>query len=138
MTNNSSTHNKLFSRVISQITPPNSHRRLRISLLALPIAVVALVAALALSSCSKESFGSQIEDMEYFYNESCSLTRVAGDSIQRFATKVETYVVHYPEEKYNPYYPEIVDNIQSAAKLCNITIVISIDPEWEGEIVVNY
>ena len=100
--------------------------------------MVALVAASALSSCSKEPFGSQIEDMEYFYNESCGLTRVAGDSIQRFATKVETYVVHYPEEKYNPYYPEIVDNIKSAAKLCNITIVISIDPEWEGEIVVNY
>ena len=138
MTNNSSTHNKLFSRVISQITPPNSHRRLRISLLALPIAVVALVAALALSSCSKESFGSQIEDMEYFYNESCGLTRVAGDSIQRFATKVETYVVHYPEEKYNPYYPEIVDNIKSAAKAGNLVITITIETEWEGEVEIKY
>lgn len=96
--------------------------------------MVALFATSALSSCSKEAFGAPIEDMEYFYNESRGLTKVSPDSILRFATKVENYVTYYPETKSDPYYPEIVDNINDAAKLCGLTIHITLNPEWEGEI----
>ena len=106
--------------------------------MALSFAVVALFATSALSSCSKESFGSQIENMESFYGESLGLKAVAGDSIKRFATKVETYVYKYPEERKNPYYPEIVENIKSAAKAGNLIITITIETEWEGEIIIRY
>ena len=71
--------------------------------------------------------------MEYFYYESCGLTKVEGDSIIRFATKVDIYVTHYPETKTDPYYPEIVDNIKEAAKLCGLIVNIDMNPEWEGE-----
>lgn len=118
--------------------PPNSHSRLRTLLLALPIAAVALFAASALSACSKEVLGAPVQDMEYFYNESRGLTKVSPDSIQRFATKVENYVTYYPETKSDPYYPEIVDNINDAAKLCGLTIHITLNPEWKGEIEYNY
>lgn len=118
--------------------PPNSHSRFITSLLALSLAVVALFATSALSSCSKDAIGAPVQDMEYFYGESLGLKSVAGDSIQRFATKVETYVYKYPEERKNPYYPEIVDNINDAAKLCGLTIHITLNPEWKGEIEINY
>ena len=81
-----------------------------------------------------DAIGAPIEDMEYFYNESRGLTKVSPDSIQRFATKVVNYVTYYPETKSDPYYPEIVDNINDAAKLCGLTIHITLNPEWEGEI----
>ena len=118
--------------------PPNSYSRLRTLLLALPIAAVALFAASALSACSKEVLGAPIEDMEYFYGESLGLKSVAGDSIQRFATKVETYVYKNPEERKNPYYPEIVDNIKDAAQAGNIVITITIETEWVGVIEIHY
>ena len=122
----------------SRTASPNSYKSLISHFLLVPIAIAAFVAVTALSSCQKEAFGSNIENMEYFYNESRGLTRVAGDSIQRFATKVETYVCKYPEERYNPYYPEIVDNIEKAAKAGNLSIVVTINTDWEGEIVINY
>lgn len=122
----------------SRTTSPNSYSSLKTLLLALSFAAVALFAASALSACSKEAFGAPIEDMESFYNESRGLTKVSPDSIQRFATKVENYVTYYPETKSDPYYPEIVDNINDAAKLCGLTIHITLNPEWEGEIEYNY
>ena len=100
----------------------------------LSFAVVALFAASGLSSCTQESFGSQAQDMESFYNESRRLDQVTGDSIKRFATKVETYIKQNPEQRNNPYFIEIVENIQDAAKQSGISIVLTIDPEWEGEI----
>lgn len=106
--------------------------------MALSFAVVALFATSALSACSKEPIGSQIENMESFYGESLGLKAVGGDSIKRFATKVETYVYKYPEERKTPYYPEIVENIKSAAKAGNLIITITIETEWEGVIVINY
>lgn len=138
MTINLTKYNALIHRAITKIAPPNSYSRLRTLLLALPIAAVALFAASALSSCSKDAIGAPIEDMEYFYGESLGLKSVAGDSIQRFATKVETYVYKYPEERKNPYYPEIVDNIKSAAQAGNIVITITIETEWVGVIEMHY
>lgn len=138
MTNHFSTHNQFLNWAILKIAPPNSHSRFITSLLALSLAVVALFATSALSSCSKDAIGAPVQDMEYFYGESLGLKSVAGDSIQRFATKVETYVYKYPKERKNPYYPEIVDNIKSAAQAGNIVITITINTEWEGEIEINY
>lgn len=134
MTINLTKYNALIHRAITKIAPPNSHSRFITSLLALSLAVVALFATSALSSCSKDAIGAPVQDMEYFYNESRGLTKVSPDSIQRFATKVENYVTYYPEKKSDPYYPEIVDNINDAAKLCGLTIHITLNPEWEGEI----
>ena len=68
--------------------------------------------------------------MEYFCYESCGLTKVEGDSIIRFATKVDTYVTYYPETKSDPYYPEIVDNIKEAAKLCGLIVNKRISPHF--------
>ena len=138
MTINLTKYNALIHRAITKIAPPNSHSRFITSLLALSLAVVALFATSALSSCSKDAIGAPIEDMEYFYNESRGLTKVSPDSIQRFATKVENYVTYYPETKSDPYYPEIVDNINDAAKLCGLTIHLTLNPEWEGEIIINF
>lgn len=104
--------------------------------IALPIAAAAIFAASAFSSCSKELIDAPVENMEYFYYESCGLTKVEGDSIIRFATKVDTYVTHYPETKADPYYPEIVDIINDAAKLCGLTLYFSY-PEWEGNDVIH-
>ena len=73
--------------------------------------------------------------MEYFYHESCGLIKVTGDSIQRFATKVDTYVARYPETKADPYFPDIVDNIKDAAKFCGLTITFSFDLDWEKEVI---
>jgi len=133
MTINLTKYNALIHRAITKIAPPNSYSRLRTLLLALPIAAVALFAASALSACSKEVLGAPIEDMEYFYGESLGLKSVAGDSIQRFATKVDYYVYCYPETKDDPYYEDIISNIEEASKLGGFSIVIYFDPTWEGE-----
>jgi len=100
--------------------------------IALPIIAATFLAASVFSACSKEVVEAPIENMEYFYYESCGLTKVEGDSIIRFATKVDTYVTHYPETKSDPYYPEIVDNINEAAKICGIIVHINLNLDWEG------
>jgi hypothetical protein len=99
--------------------------------IALPI-TAAFLAASVFSSCSKEVIDEPVENMEYFYYESCGLTKVEGDSIIRFVTKVDTYVTHYPETKSDPYYPEIVDNINEAAKHCGLSLHINLNLDWEG------
>lgn len=100
--------------------------------IALPITAAAFLAASVFSACSKEVIDAHEENMEYFYYESCGLTKVEGDSIMRFATKVDTYVTLYPETKSAPYYPEIVDNIKEAAKLFGLIMYFT-EPEWEGK-----
>lgn len=102
--------------------------------IALPIVAAVFLAASVFSVCSKEVIEAPVENMEYFYHESRGLTKVEGDSIIRFASKLDTYVTHYPETKSDPYYPEIVDNINDAAKLCGLTLHFNFNPEWEGEI----
>lgn len=138
MTINLTKYNALIHRAISKIAPPNSYSRLRTLLLALPIAAVALFAASALSACNKEMLDFPPGDMESFYIESCGLTKVASDSVQRFATKVDHYVYCYPETKDDPYYEDIISNIEEASKLGGFSIVIYFDPTWEGETEYNY
>ena len=138
MTNNLSTHYTLICRVISKITPPNSHRRIRYNLLLLPFAVVAFVAVTALSSCDKEALPPPLDDMEYMYQESRGLTGVSSDSVQRFAAKFQSYVNRNPECQKNPDYYDIVANIQNAANSYGLVITITINTAWEGDTTIYY
>ncbi len=138
MTINSTTHNKLISRVINSNCPTRICRDLRTLFLALSLAVVSIFAASALSSCSQESLDPQIGNLESFYSESQGLKFVAGDSIQRFATKVETYASKNPTIQTDPLWSEIIENIRSAAHGANIHIAITINSEWDGEITINF
>lgn len=138
MTNNSSTHNTLMRRAMSKLAPPNSYRSIRYNLLLLPIAVMAFIAVTALSSCSGDSEAPVLDIMGNYYKESCGLRQVPGDSIQRFATKVVTYVNHYPEEKSSPYYPDIVANIKDAARAGSINIVVTINTEWDRDTTIYF
>ena len=97
------------------------------------LCLFAAVACLCFAACDKDALPPTLDTMENYYAESCGLRQVAGDSIQRFATKVVTYVNHYPEEKSSPYYPDIVANIKDAARAGSLTIVVTINTDWEGE-----
>ena len=90
-----------------------------------------------ISSCDNTIFDSSI-DMESFFVESCELTKVPTDSINRFATKVCTYVVNHPEAENDPLYPDIQENIRGAAKKAGITLTITINTEWDGETVIYF
>ena len=70
--------------------------------------------------------------------ESSRLASVPADSIQRFATKVETYAQNHPQAQVDPLWPEIIENIKSAAHGASIHFVITINTEWDGEIEYNF
>ncbi len=83
--------------------------------------------------CSQESLQSTSE-MEQLHAESSRLGSVPADSIQRFATKVETYASQNPTVQTDPLWSEIIENIKSAARGASIHFVITINTEWDGEI----
>ena len=85
------------------------------------------------AGCSKDSLQSPTE-MEYLHAESSALGSVSNDSIQRFAYKVETYAQNHPQAQADPLWPEIIENIKSAAHGASIHFVITINTEWDGEI----
>ena len=85
------------------------------------------------AGCSQESLQSTT-DMELLHAESRALGSVSPDSIQRFATKVETYASQNPASQADPLWPEIIENIKSAAHGASIHFVITINTEWDGEI----
>ena len=89
------------------------------------------------AGCSKDSFQSTSE-MEYLHAESSALGSVSNDSIQRFAYKVETYAQNHPQAQADPLWPEIIENIKSAAHGASIHFVITINTEWDGEIIINF
>ena len=138
MTNNSSTHNTLIRRAMSKIAPPNFYRSIRYNLLLLPIAVMAFIAVTALSSCQQESDMPYLEDVEALYMESCGLKMVSSDSIQRFANKFETYVNNHRDIYKTSDYYDIVDNIEFAAKLRGLIIVITINDVWDGDTTIYF
>lgn len=84
-----------------------------------------LLASFILPSCEKEV----INYMQQFYNESLGLKEVGSDSIKAFGAKISNYVATYPEEKANPLYPRILENIEAAS----VHITIDIDDEWNCE-----
>ena len=73
-----------------------------------------------------------------YYDESTHLPAATTDSIHRFATKVETYVIKNPEEKANPLYPEIRNNITKAAQAGGIKLIITIDTAWAGDTTIYF
>lgn len=74
-------------------------------------------------ACEKEI----VNHMESLYKESMGLNNVSTDSIKTFSVKVNNYVAQFPEEKKNPLYPLILNNIQSA----KLKITIIINDEWK-------
>ena len=149
MTITPSTHNALALRMIQKITPPNLtcinnkirksevifsllHRALAPCVRA--ICVLLLGAMLLLGAgCSQDALQSTTE-MELLHAESSALGSVSNDSIQRFAYKVETYAQNHPQAQADPLWPEIIENIKSAALGANINFHITINTEWDGEI----
>ena len=109
----------------------------RKSLYALPIVTIVFAALSFMTSCDKENL-VYAKDMKAFYDESFGLKQVSSDSIKRFATKVETYVIKNPAEKRNPLYPEIKENIKTATKAGGISFVITINYEWEGDTTIYF
>ncbi len=88
------------------------------------------MACLMMMACEKDI----VSNMEAYYIESMGLQSVTLDSIKTFSNKVESYVAENPDEKENPLYPKIQNNIKSA--LMHITL--SVDTTWDGETYINF
>jgi hypothetical protein len=74
-----------------------------------------------------------------YYDESTQLpTTNYHVSIHRFATKIEKYVMKNREEKANPLYLEIRNNITQAAQAGGIKLVITIDTSWAGDTTIYF
>ncbi len=83
-----------------------------------------------MTACEKEI----VSNIEAYYTESMGLQNVSLDSVKTFSNKVENYVAEYPDEKENPLYPKIQNNIKSAS----IRITLSVDTTWDGETHINF
>ncbi len=83
-----------------------------------------------MTACEKEI----VSKLEAYYTESMCLQSVTIDSVKTFSNKVENYVAENPEEKGNPLYPKIQDNISSAM----IRITLECDTTWNGETLINF
>ena len=151
MTITTSTHNSIVLRMIQKITPPNLlyankerynkylcfhvallHRALAPCVRAICVLLFGIMLLVG-AGCSQESLQSTTE-MEQLHAESSRLSSVPADSIQRFAAKVETYASQNPASQADPLWPEIIENIKSAAHGASIHFVITINTEWDGEI----
>ena len=75
-----------------------------------------IISACLVMSCEQEAENQvSTPQMVKFYQESLSLETVAADSVQRFANKVENYVLTTPAAKNDPLYPDIMQNIRTAS-----------------------
>ena len=92
----------------------------------------------ALSACENSIPEADTENLEYYYEESCGLSKVPGDSIKRFATKVFNYAARYPDVEKDPLYEEIQLNIHDAVKKVGISFSITINTEWAGDTVIHF
>ncbi len=95
--------------------------------------MLGLFATFLLVSCEKEAttYGPEMDE---YYTESCNLSEVTTDSVQRFTIKVVDYTKANPEAKDHPKFPLIIENIKSALKVGGITI----DPDWDGEFNITF
>ena len=91
-----------------------------------------------LSACENYIPEADTDNLEYYYEESCGLTKVPGDSIKRFATKVCNYAARYLEVESDPLYEEIQLNIHDAVKKVGISFSITINTEWAGDTVIHF
>ena len=100
-------------------------------------ALTALLTLATMIACEKEVFSEYDEGvMRSYYNESTVLPRQTADSIKTFSQKVDRYVTTYPEAEESEYYPEIIDNIETACATLNITITA--DTTWAGHIYMKF
>ncbi len=145
----SSTLTNQTLRMIQKITPPNLTyvKKLIHNILVIhplphrayarcdrPFGVLLLGTVLLIGTgCSQDALQST-SVMEYLHAESSGLGSVSNDSIQRFAYKVESYAQVHPQAQADPLWPEIIENIKSAANGASIHFVITINTAWDGEI----
>ena len=90
---------------------------------------------LGFTSCNKDE--SWIR-MVQFYDESQSLPEVSKDSIISFNNEFLNFVNSHPGAESDNLYQPTRDNIDYAAELHGfqfggLNIIITFDPEWEGE-----
>ena len=103
--------------------------------------VVIAFLAICIASCERDLHYSQ---MCMFYEESLDLPDATVDSIKSFSSKFGGYVIQHPESKQDFYYEPTVKNIKYAADLNglgvtdDLTIIITIDPTWEGDTVIHF
>lgn len=101
-----------------------------------------LVALLVLSftSCNKDNSWIQ---MVQFYEESESLPEASKDSIISFNKQFVNFVNSHPGAESDELYQPTRDNIDFAAevhgfKFGGLSIIITINDEWEGDTTIYY
>ena len=93
-----------------------------------PVFLFLSVLACLAFSCGDDDVMSQ-NVMQQYYAESLNLDVQTTDSIQRFASKLHSYVKHNPEAKSNPYYSKTTSQLHD--------VVISIKAaEWNEDVYV--
>ena len=81
---------------------------------------------LTFTACEKE-ISHDYPELQAYYTESCHLNVATRDSVLRFTNKVADFVEVNPEAKYDPIYPEIVNNVN------HVLFGVWINTEWDGE-----
>ena len=84
--------------------------RMMKKLLTLSIVAIAITSMTSFISCGDDDVREQ-NVMQQYYAESLNLDFQTTDSIQRFASKLHSYVKHNPEAKSNPYYPKTTSQL---------------------------
>ena len=92
---------------------------------AFPLVLIIIVSFLCVS-CEKE-ISHDYPELQAYYTESCHLNVATRDSVLRFTNKVADFVEVNPEAKYDPIYPEIVNNVN------HVLFGVWINTEWDGE-----
>ena len=93
----------------------------------------------AFVACENPDIPESSPRMKELYFESCNLTMVQTDSIPRFANKFNNYITQNPEERKDPFYPDIRANIYDAADKAGILVgSLLINTEWDGENYVEF
>ena len=88
--------------------------------------------ALLSASCEKEV--TRYPEIQAYHVESLNLYAASADSVGNFSQKVQGFVVRHPDDKEDPLYPEIQQNIKQ--NLLRLNIIIN--DEWGGETHLTY
>ena len=90
------------------------------------VCVLLAIFAFTFVACEKE-ISHDYPELQAYYTESCHLNVATRDSVLRFTNKVADFVEVNPEAKYDPIYPEIVNNVN------HVLFGVWINTEWDGE-----
>ena len=93
--------------------------------IAFPFYVIFIVSFLCVT-CGKE-ISHDYPELQAYYTESCHLNVATRDSVLRFTNKVADFVEVNPKAKYDPIYPEIVNNVN------HVLFGVWINTQWDGE-----